>query len=144
MALLDNDPPDGDPFPTTAGELNTTIINVIQGNGVLRLMGGVDRAPLALEALFELEMNGDEHFAAGATGWILSVDSAVSGTQVYTLYLAGVSVGTATITTGNTDATWSVASNINPSHGQRFKLEAPAAPETGKKPSFLILGTRST
>jgi hypothetical protein len=130
----------GDSLPS-AGANATTTATV---GRIVRWYGSLDRKPEAGEELFDIEMVGDEFFAAGLVYNLGSVDVAAASTAVFNIYHNGVLIGTATVAAAGTTMTWAMAADFAPVSGDRLRFNAPTAQDaTLSGPRYTWIGIRN-
>ena len=95
--------------------------------GVLRFYGNLDGQPTASQVLFDVEMEGDESFLAAFSGSLGSCAVAPTGSVVLNIQKNGVTVGSMNIAAGATTATFTLASPLTFSSGDRFRMLAPSS-----------------
>lgn len=96
-------------------------------SGVLRLYGELDGQPAASQILFDIEMIGDESFLAAFAGSLGGAAVAPTGSVTLNIQKNGATVGTMNIAASSTTATFTMASGLTFSAGDRFRMLAPAA-----------------
>ena len=95
-----------------------------QGN--YRLYGSLAGLPTAALELFNIEMSGDEIFAAGFPSNLGGCLIAPTGAVTLPITKNGSNVGSMNIAAGATTATWTLASGLTFAAGDRFGMAAPS------------------
>lgn len=116
----------------------------VPADTTFRLYGSVDGKPDAGQELFDIEMNGDEVFAAGFPKNLGSCDIAAVADATFLIKKNGATVGNMKILAGTTVAVWTLASGLTFVQGDRLSFYAPAVQDgTLSGPRYTFIGKRT-
>lgn len=131
----------GDSNPSAGASITSSAPST---SGVLRFYGELDGQPTASQELFDIKMVGDESFLAAFSGSLGGAVVAPTGNVTMNILKNGVSVGSMNIAAGSTTATFTLASPLTFSSGDRFKMLAPTSVDaTLAGITWTLVGRRS-
>ena len=127
----------------SAASAGANITTATGSSNVLRFYGSIDGKPDPGEELFDIEMLGGEVFDAGFPANLGGCDVAPTGAVTFPIKQAGSTVGSMNIAAGATVATWTLASGLSFTAGQRFSFYAPTTQDpTLSGPRYTFAGRR--